>query len=102
MGSPPLVSFHAFCIFCSAIVKDVDLDVGCAGTHGGGDANASLRQVVQGEPSAGVMDGDDEQIIQCLEHVRPCDLSFAFFFVWHHDVTVSGCVGSLFDESPCE
>jgi hypothetical protein len=68
-----------FCMFCSVVVNDVDLGVGCAGTHDGGDADAGLCQVVQGQSSIGVMDGDDEQIIQCLKHVGPRDLSFTFF-----------------------
>jgi hypothetical protein len=77
----PVGELSCFLMFCSAVVKDVDLDVGCTGTHDGGNADVGLCQVVQGELSAGVMDGDDEQIIQCLEHVRTYDLSFAFFFV---------------------
>jgi hypothetical protein len=63
--------------------------------------DADLCQVVQGQPSAWAMDGNDEKIIQCLKAIRSRDLSFIFFFVWHHSVTISGCAGSFFDESPC-
>jgi hypothetical protein len=42
----PVGELSCFCMFFSAIVKDVDCDVGCAGTHDVGDANAGLHQVV--------------------------------------------------------
>jgi hypothetical protein len=80
VGSP-IGEFSWFCIFCCAAVNDADLDVGYIGAHEDDTADAGLCQVVQGQPSAGVMDGDDEQIIQCLEHVwvRLSFLSFPFF-----------------------
>jgi hypothetical protein len=97
----PVGELLFLCMFCDSVVNYADLDVGCAGTHDGGDADADLRQVVQGQPSAWDMDGNDEKIIQCLKAIRPRDLSFIFFFVWHHSVTISGCTRSFFDESPC-
>jgi hypothetical protein len=51
-------------------VTVIDLNTGVTGAHDVGDADAGHRQVVQGQPSARVVDGDEEQIIQCLEHVR--------------------------------
>jgi hypothetical protein len=56
----PVGELSCFCMFCSAIVNDVDLDIVCAGTHDGGNADAGHRQVVHWEPSARVMDGEDE------------------------------------------
>jgi hypothetical protein len=98
VGSP-VGDFLCFCMFCRAVV-DVGFDYGCVGARDGGDADAGLRQMVlgqpstrvvdgdglrqmvQGQPLTGVLDEDDEQIIRCLEHVRPLDMSFPFFFVW--------------------
>jgi hypothetical protein len=48
--------------------------------------------MVQGKPSAGLVDGDDEQIIDCLEHVRDVFWTITRFLI------VSGCAGSHFDE----
>jgi hypothetical protein len=41
-----------------------------AGGLGGGDVNAGPQQVVSGWLSSGVVNEDDGQIIDCLEHVR--------------------------------
>jgi hypothetical protein len=45
-------------------------DIGCAGARGRGDGAADPRQVVQRRLSAGVVDENDGQILDCLEHVR--------------------------------
>jgi hypothetical protein len=52
--------FFMLCMFCGAFVDYVDLDVGCRGAHDGVDADASLRQMVQGQPSTEIVIGDDE------------------------------------------
>jgi hypothetical protein len=41
----------------------------------------AFHQMVWGQLSTVVMDRDDEQIIQCLKHVRPHD----YFFASRHD-----------------
>jgi hypothetical protein len=41
-----------------------------AGGLGGGDVNAGPQQVVPGWLSSGVVNEDDGQIIDCLEHER--------------------------------
>jgi hypothetical protein len=66
------VSFCAFgCFECFVVLLLVlDLDIGFVGAHDVGDADAGHHQVVQGQPSTGVVDGDEEQIIQCLKHMR--------------------------------
>jgi hypothetical protein len=48
----------------------VEFDIGWTGVCGGGDANASLCQMVQRRPSAWVVDEDDGQVIDCLEHIN--------------------------------
>jgi hypothetical protein len=48
----------------------VEFDIGCACAHDGGDADAGLHQVVQGKPSARLVDEDGEQIIDCLKHIK--------------------------------
>jgi hypothetical protein len=55
---PPQVSFF------------FKFDIGCAGARGRGDGAADPRQVVQRRLSAGVVDENDGQILDCLEHVR--------------------------------
>jgi hypothetical protein len=64
------VSFCAFVFFVCFVVLllVVDLNIGFAGAHDGDQADAG-HEVVQGQPSTEVADEDDEQIIQCLEHV---------------------------------
>jgi hypothetical protein len=38
----------------------IDLNIGFTGAHDGDDADAGHRQVVRGQPSTEVVDGDDE------------------------------------------
>jgi hypothetical protein len=69
----PIGEFSCFCMFhmfCDAFANYVDFGVGCADGYDGDIADASLRQMVQGQSSTSTVGGDDEQIIQCLEHVR--------------------------------
>jgi hypothetical protein len=47
---------------------------GYTGVHNDNDGEAAFHPVVQGQPSSGFTDDDDEQIIQCLQHVRILDL----------------------------
>jgi hypothetical protein len=54
----------------------VEFDIICVGAYDGGDADVGLRQMVQGQPSAGVVDEDEGQIIDYIEHVRHCDCFF--------------------------
>jgi hypothetical protein len=69
---------------CGAFVSYVHLDVDYAGDHGDDDddGDVGLPQMVQGQPSTEIVDGDDDQIIQCLEHVKVqlIFLSFALLF----------------------
>jgi hypothetical protein len=58
-----------------ATVDRVDPDIEYAGVHDDGSADANPRQMVWGELSSELEDDADEQIIQCLEHVRQHDLS---------------------------
>jgi hypothetical protein len=67
-------------IFCN-VADFPEFDIDYTGAHEDDDADASLHQMVWGQPSAGVVDGDNEQIVQCLEHIRRCDSSVPFFFV---------------------
>jgi hypothetical protein len=89
----PIGGFSCFCIFCGPIVDRVGFDIGCAGAHDGDDADVGLHQMVQGQLLTWIVDRDDEQIIQCLEHVRPHDLSFPFFLFmasWHDYLGLCG------------
>jgi hypothetical protein len=84
----------------------VEFDIGCACAHDGGDADAGLHQVVQGKPSARLVDEDGEQIIDCLKHIKrrnlpPPHLLFSLYTITLFDF-VSGCAGSHFDEGPHE
>jgi hypothetical protein len=53
-----------------SLMIDVNLTFGCTGVHDDINIEAGFRQVVQGEPSIGFGDDDDEQIVQCLEDVK--------------------------------
>jgi hypothetical protein len=66
--------FALLCVLC-AVVDHADPDLECTGVHIDGGAGADPRQVVRGEPLSEFANNDDEQIVQCLEHVRQCDLS---------------------------
>jgi hypothetical protein len=68
-GSHMETSTDMFCIFLDVLFI-VEFDIGWAGGHGGGDADAGPHQMVQGQLSVGVVDEDDGQIIDCLEHIR--------------------------------
>jgi hypothetical protein len=49
----------------------VNLTSRCTGVHDDVSVGARLRQVLQGEPSTGFRDNDDdEHIVQCLQHVK--------------------------------
>jgi hypothetical protein len=49
--------------------------------------------MVQRQSSAGVVDGDEGQIIDCLEHIRQC-----IFFTFVVFDLVSDCADSCFNE----
>jgi hypothetical protein len=53
-----------FRMLCGAFVSYTHLDVDYAGARGDDDdGDAGLRQMVQGQPSTRIVDGDDVQII---------------------------------------
>jgi hypothetical protein len=52
-----------------AVVHGGDLIVGYSGVCNDGDGDASLCQVFQGQSSNEIVDRNDDQVIQCLEHV---------------------------------
>jgi hypothetical protein len=53
------------------LVIFIDLVSRCIGAHDDVDTRAGFCQVVQREPSTGFGgDDDDDQIIQCLQHVK--------------------------------
>jgi hypothetical protein len=63
------------CFSCLMLLLIVmDLTFGYIGVCDDDDARADFHQVVQGEPSSRLGDDDDEQIVQCLQHVRILDL----------------------------
>jgi hypothetical protein len=81
-----------YILWCHA-ADFVKFDIGCAGAYDGGDADAGLCQMVQGQSLVGVEDRDEGQVIDYIKHIR--------WRVIFSDI-VSGCAGSLFDEGPRE
>jgi hypothetical protein len=59
------------------VVDSVDHDIEYTGVHD--DDDADPRQMVQGEPSSELVDNADEQIVQCLQHVRQHDFVLVIF-----------------------
>jgi hypothetical protein len=80
-------------IFWCHVTNFVEFDIGCTGAYDGSDVDAGLRQMVQRQSSAGVVDGDEGQIIDCLEHIRQC-----IFFTFVVFDLVSDCADSCFNE----
>jgi hypothetical protein len=61
----PVVKYSCFCMFrmlCGAFVSYVHLDIDYIDAHGDDDddGDAGLRQMVQGQPSTEIVDGDDD------------------------------------------
>jgi hypothetical protein len=82
-----------FHVFCASFVSYIHLDVGYAGAHGDDDdGNASPQQMVQGKRLIEIVDGDDNQNIQCLEHVR-AQLIFPIFRVFVYIVSQHDYLG---------
>jgi hypothetical protein len=52
------------------------LDIVDAGAGGGEAVDGALRQVIHGQQTVGVVDEDEGQIINCLEHVSCCYCCF--------------------------
>jgi hypothetical protein len=58
----------------------VNLTFGYSGVHVDIDTGTDFHQMVQGGPSSGFRDDDDdEQIVQCLRHVRILGFILIFF-----------------------
>jgi hypothetical protein len=53
----------------SLLMIAVNLTFRCTGVHDV-DVGARFQQVAKGGPSTGFGDDDEEQIVQCLQHVR--------------------------------
>jgi hypothetical protein len=54
----------------SPLLSAMDVTFRCAGVHDDVTAGGGLHEMIQGGPSSGFGDDDDEQIVQCLEHLR--------------------------------
>jgi hypothetical protein len=76
------LSFHKFCL---SLMNAMNFIFGCTGVHDDIDTWVGLCQVVQGEPSTGFGDDDDdEQIVQCLQHVKRY-----LILLWHFACLIS-------------
>jgi hypothetical protein len=65
------------CIFYDNVANFAKFDIVITGAADDGDgADAALCQVIQGQSLAWVVDENDGQIIDCLEHVRCCNYYF--------------------------
>jgi hypothetical protein len=62
-----------------SLMLAVDLTFGCTGAREDIDTRAYFCQVMQGETLTRFGDDDDEQIVQCLQHVKKIlDFTLAF------------------------
>jgi hypothetical protein len=70
-----LVLLHA----SHAAINHIDPDIEYTSVHGDGGAETDPHQVVRAGPSFELADDADEQIVQCLEHVRRNNFSLVIF-----------------------
>jgi hypothetical protein len=69
--------FSQFLQILCVVINCGDFDVVCIGVPDDGSAGGDLHQLAQGLSSFEFID-DDEQIVQCLEHVRLLSLPWYF------------------------
>jgi hypothetical protein len=58
-----------FRLSCLPLLIALDLTFGYAGVRDDVTIGVGFHQMMQGEPSSGFGDDDDEQIVQCLAHL---------------------------------